>query len=377
MKYTLAITRRCNLACGYCYIDKSPGAMSLETARNAIDFVFRHAGQHGSDEVVDIGFFGGEPLLEFGLMEEITRMVRRHPGFGGRKVVLSLTTNGTIFTPRIERYLVENQVMPCISCDGPASIHDRARPFRNGRGSYRAVGGNIKKALKSFPLLPVNAVFTPETLPHLPETVGHLASLGVRNVYFSPDISAKWSRGDADLLPGIYGRIARMYVEYYRAGAPRYMNQIDGKIAVILRGGFKPREKCRMGHGEFAFAPSGNVYMCERLIGADDGTTHCLGNVNRGLPLENPCAGRSNAPLNPECLACGLRDYCMNWCGCTNYSSTGNYNRVSPFTCAMEKAAIVAAHGIIEEIGEEVVNFSDHASGAPIYNIVRDAIGDA
>jgi uncharacterized protein len=46
---------------------------------------------------------------------------------------------------------------------------------------------------------------------------------------------------------------------------------IDGAIAVILRGGYKPLERCRMGAGEYAFGPSGNIYPCERLIGSDDG----------------------------------------------------------------------------------------------------------
>jgi uncharacterized protein len=33
----------------------------------------------------------------------------------------------------------------------------------------------------------------------------------------------------------------------------------------------------------------------------------------------------------------------MNWCGCSNYFSTGNYNQAGPFICASEKAAISSA----------------------------------
>jgi uncharacterized protein len=55
-----------------------------------------------------------------------------------------------------------------------------------------------------------------------------------------------------------------------------------------------------------------------------------------------------------------LRDYCMNWCGCSNYYSTGSYNVVSPFTCASEKAAIKTAFNIIPKIESDWLSNSTH-----------------
>ncbi len=37
----------------------------------------------------------------------------------------------------------------------------------------------------------------------------------------------------------------------------------------------------------------------------------------------------------------------MNWCGCSNAFMTGYYNRVGPFLCASERAAIE------QQIGEK------------------------
>jgi uncharacterized protein len=36
----------------------------------------------------------------------------------------------------------------------------------------------------------------------------------------------------------------------------------------------------------------------------------------------------------------------MNWCSCSNYFSSGYYNRVGPFLCASEKTAIRTAFNI-------------------------------
>jgi len=100
MKYTLCITQQCNLNCGYCYIEKKNATMSLSTAARIIDFIFSNT---PPEEVIDIGFFGGEPLLHFDLIRDITETVKRNPRFDEYRVVYAMVTNGTIFRDEIAR----------------------------------------------------------------------------------------------------------------------------------------------------------------------------------------------------------------------------------------------------------------------------------
>jgi uncharacterized protein len=343
--------------------------MPLHSARKILDFIFEN---FQNNEKIEIGFFGGEPLLQFDLIKEITNMIQTHEFFDPGQVVISLTTNGTIFSKDIADFLVEKDVILNISCDGPSEIQDAFRCFPDGSGSSKIVERNIRRAVKLFPLLPVNSVYSPENLHLLPAVVDYLSSLEVRNIYLNPNISARWTKKDADMLPYIYSVIGKKYMDFYRQGDPRYISLIDSKIAVILRGGYRPMERCRMGKGEFAFAPSGNVYPCERLIGSDNGKTHCLGNINNGFTIGNTCNAASNTASNRECTACGLKEYCMNWCGCTNYYSTGRYDIVSPFICASEKAAINVAFQIIKDIGNGWLDFAHHLAGTPLMNIINE-----
>ncbi len=71
MRYALLITQHCNLACTYCYIGKRRAVMSLPTAARVIDFIFART---PADEKVELGFFGGEPLLAFDRLQEITAL---------------------------------------------------------------------------------------------------------------------------------------------------------------------------------------------------------------------------------------------------------------------------------------------------------------
>jgi uncharacterized protein len=371
MKFVLAITQKCNLSCDYCYIGKKQSVMSLSTAKNIIDFIFQYSQDKSVSERVDIGFFGGEPLIEMELIKRITRMIRDHRSYKKFHVSISMVSNGTLLTGDILNFLKESNISLCISCDGPAEVQDRFRHFPNGRGSSKIVEKNIEKALKFFPVLAVNAVFSPEKLHLLPEVVDYLASLGVRNIDLNPNIYAKWTKNEADMLPEIFNQLGKRYVAFYQHQEPRYISLIDSKITVILREGYRPLEKCRMGNGEFAFGPSGNIYPCERFIGSDDGKEHCIGNINKGFRPGDFCKEISKRIFNEECLNCGLSDYCMNWCGCTNYYLTGKYNLVSPFMCAFEKASIVTAFQIIKNLDNKLLNLSDHLAGAPLINVIK------
>ena len=369
MKYTLALTRQCNLACRYCYITKAERVMSPETAASIVEFIFQHT---PPGEVIDIGFFGGEPLLEFDLLKSIVGMVTSHRLYESHTVLFSVVTNGTIFSDELASDLQQLHITLGISCDGPPSVQDSSRVFADGSGSSGVVAGNIRRALGFFPFMPVNAVYRPETLCFLPETIDYLATLGVRNIYLNPDISARWSELDLQELPRLYGAIGKKYMEFYRAGEPRHISLIDSKIVVILRNGYHSMEKCRMGKGEFAFAPSGNVYPCERLIGSDDGGVHCLGTVKHGISTLRGCHHDSRTKGNEACQSCTLSDYCMNWCGCSNFFATGDYNSPGPFLCGSEKAAIQTAFGILEQLGREGITFSDHLAGTPLMSILGE-----
>jgi uncharacterized protein len=370
MKFVLAITQKCNLSCDYCYIGKKQSVMSLSTAEKIIDFIFQYAEKSRISERIDIGFFGGEPLLEMTLIRKITLMIKNHRLYNKFPVSILLVSNGTLLSDDILIFLSEKNIKLCISCDGPVEVQDKFRHFPDGRGSSNIVEENIKKAVKVFPLLPVNAVFSPENLDLLPEVVDYLVSLGVRKIDLNPNIYAKWTKNEADMLPDIFDSLGKRYVEFYRQGEPRYISLIDSKIAVILREGYRSLEKCRMGNGEFAFGPSGNIYSCERFIGSDDGIEHCIGNINEGFAAVSFCKGVSSRVLNEECLGCGIKEYCMNWCGCTNYHSTGNYNLVSPFMCAFEKALINTAFRIIQNLDYKLLNLSDHLAGTPLVNVI-------
>ena len=191
--------------------------MPLSVAKKAINFMYSRI---PDNEKIDVGFFGGEPLLEFERIKEIVKAIEEHPGYDKDLVEYSLVSNGTIYNEDIADFIEDHDVGFGISCDGPPWLHDRTRRYINGKGSGSKVEKNIQLALARFPRLMVNAVYQPENIEHLPEIVDYFTSLGITQIYLNPDYSAKWTLMDASKLSDIYGRIGERYVTAYIEGKP-------------------------------------------------------------------------------------------------------------------------------------------------------------
>lgn len=345
MKVTLSLTHQCNLSCRYCYSGRAVREdMSFVTAMKIIDFIFDIT---PPEKMIEVCFFGGEPLLRFDLIKKVVHYIHEQEKTV-RPVQLSITTNGTRITQPILNFLRKERIDLCISIDGPQHVHDLNRRYGNGQGSFTKVLENLCKARDHLDRIQVNAVYGPETVRFLPETVSFFAQLGVPTIHLNPDICASWTERTCSALESIYMQIADYYMQSYQRGNEIAVNLIDGKILLLLKGGYTAGDMCGMGETEWGFAPSGNIYPCERLVGEDDGSSLCLGNIHTGLDVGRRCSLLKQRGNHDEgCRDCDYRKYCMNWCGCTNYHMTGHTDSVGPMMCASEKAAIHAAKHVL------------------------------
>jgi len=76
-RITLQLTQECNFRCKYCIYSEESNArqrnhshqhMDWQTAKKAVDFLWRHSVDSNR---INIGFYGGEPLLEITLIKKI------------------------------------------------------------------------------------------------------------------------------------------------------------------------------------------------------------------------------------------------------------------------------------------------------------------
>lgn len=166
------ITDICNLCCAYCpYSRLSPTALhrihgTSVMEPNVIEHALRYL-EHFGDEDTVIGFYGGEPLIQFDSILEIIEKIRESlPSWKGR---ITATSNLTCYTHGLGDFLADNKVFLTVSLDGPKPIHDRYRRYRSGTGSFDTVIRNLRDLCSRHPDYARQCVATNSVLTGLPD----------------------------------------------------------------------------------------------------------------------------------------------------------------------------------------------------------------
>ena len=309
----LMVNHACNLSCRYCYTGKKfnrsmPESVALSALNRAILSI-----QPGGS--LELGFLGGEPLLESTLILRIIAEARRRCEEARINLQFTLTTNGTITTPDAIKVMTDPALDLAISFDGTPDIHDRHRYSAPGMGSACTVLSTIQllqSASKSFRVI---TVVRPDTLEEMPRGLRFMQHIGVDIVELNLDLWTLWTDGDLVRLEAAVAESA----EAWREGLPNFgvnwFNQKTLEWTGVLQG---DAAHCSFGDGEIAVAPSGNLYPCERLIGEDQPT-----NPMR-LPGQATDAGRFERLTPPGMNATASGPSCGLTCKCSNYIRSGH-----------------------------------------------------
>jgi uncharacterized protein len=342
----LMMNHACNLRCTYCYTGaKFSRAMPSEVGRRAIDRALASIEPGGR---LELGFFGGEPLLEADLIEGLIAHARGRAAEFSVALALSMTTNGTITGPAAWRVMNDADLELSVSFDGRPTEHDRHRLTVAGRGSSDAVLRTMAALTAAGRAFSVVAVVRSDTVAHLAEGLEFLRGTGVKRVDPSLDLWCRWSPDDVNRLVDEVGQCA----DVWAAGLPDFsVSWFDEKAAHLM--GVMPRESaaCGFGTGEIAVAPSGNLYPCERLIGEDQ-PGHPMRLDGHATDGGADFVSAAGAPGRAAawCDVCALRDACTTVCRCSNYVRTGDVRRPDGLLCAWNQACIDETARVLGEL---------------------------
>lgn len=173
-KIMITVTENCNLQCVYCYEkEKNRKIMSFETAKKIIDYAYTF--MDGYESMI-IELHGGEPFMNFGLIQKIDQYVMEH--YPNILVLFRTITNGTLIHGKVQEWLQERkdryEVM--LSLDGRQEQHDGNRKLLDGNGSF----GQIDLAFfqKTWDNCPVSMTVNERNLGNLAEGTIWVQELG-------------------------------------------------------------------------------------------------------------------------------------------------------------------------------------------------------
>lgn len=351
---TLCLTHNCNLRCRYCYAGrKYAHAMSQETAERALDIALAEAQQ--TNRNLDISFFGGEPLLEWSLLQHCCAYIQKKTAGSNTRIRFGITTNGTLLTQDKLEWMAGLDFLVGLSIDGSPAMHNTNRCYADGRGSHEQVAEALE-LIADQPRLrsKLICVVNPANCSHLKSGVlwlhGHYRGpIGLNFDYWS-----EWTDEQFATLNQQLELVARDVTNSYRIGHPIQLECLEGKIISHLSPASPDCVHCTIGEREIAVSVDGNFFPCSRMVGVGDDPAITFGSVSSGIDRARQnfiIATRGNA--TPECRICELRQRCLNTCGCTNYASSGRIDMVSPFLCNLQQRLIQLADDMAETLYQE------------------------
>lgn len=154
------VTDACNLRCKYCaYADLYEGydkrknqTLPFNKAKLIIDYlvkIWKENRCRGAISPINIGFYGGEPLLNIRLITQIIDYLEQKVSVG-KKYIYSMTTNAMLLDKYMD-YLVEKKFRLLISLDGNREGQGY-RVDANGKNSFDKVYQNVCLLRDLYPI---------------------------------------------------------------------------------------------------------------------------------------------------------------------------------------------------------------------------------
>ena len=349
----------CNLACDYCYYTEKSK-------------LYRHTPKHiMSDELLekfireyincqttpDIYFtwHGGETMMRpLDFYKKVVQLQRKYAG--GRNIVNSIQTNGTLITEDWCRFLHDENWLVGVSIDGPQEFHDEYRKSKTGKPSFRQVMNGIKLLNKFQVEWNAMAVVNDFNADYPLEFYHFFKEIGCHYIQFtpiverifihpdgrilaSPDEGAEAALADFSITPEQWGNfLCTIFDEWVRQDVGEYFIQIfDATLANwmgVLPGLCSMAETC--GHaGVMEF--NGDVYSCDHFVFPE----YKLGNIFQKNLIDMMFSDKQlkfgeakKSTLTEQCRNCEFLFACHGECPKNRFASSEDGEPGQNYLCS-------------------------------------------
>ncbi len=345
----LHVAHDCNMVCEYCFANKGDysgpaGLMPPKVGRRAIDFVISKSRARKN---IEVDFFGGEPLLNFGAVREIVEYAKAEGAKHGKTFRFTITTNGIALNDEIKKYINQEMSNVVLSIDGRKEVNDKTRRYVGGGGTYEKIVPHFLEIAESRNQdnYYVRGTFTAQNLDFSKDVL-HLADLGFKQISIEPVVAPKdvpYSIKE-EHLPAIkkeYEKLAEIMVQREEEGRGfnffHFMIDLEGGPCAIKR-----ISGCGAGHEYLAVTPEGDIYPCHQFVGK---AGQRMGSVIDGGfdDVKSRELSSLNVYTKEECKTCWARFYCSGGCIATSENYAGGMDKPYKIGCELEKKRVECA----------------------------------
>lgn len=308
---------KCNFHCTYCYsaYGRSGKEISPDKLKYAIDFFFEKGRAENKRLTISV-LGGGEPLLSWDLLKPALLHAIDLSERNGRKLPLSIVTNGSIINVDIVQFILKHNVSLSVSFDILEEIQNKQR------GQYRKVMANINHFAENGVDVVLNTVITIDNVNRMVEMIENMGNTMplVKKVSFKPIISSDYFSDTQERQ------------EYYDAFVTNFYKALDiaSEKHIFLTSPYYNNASClsnRYCPGKFVVTAEGTVSICHTVSSERDKAydQFIYGHINDDGTLtidEDKLAKILSHDYNSResCKSCIARWHCAGGCYADNCS---------------------------------------------------------
>ncbi len=315
MEYYLFLTDRCNISCSYCsagrVVSRKEGRLfPRDRFPELVEFIKKNKKyRKNSDEEDIVMFFGGEPLLEWQMIEEFLKCAQ------GLDVRYGLYTNGLLLDS-VPVEVLNNLDVLFVSFDGDKSSHEKHR----GNGTYDKIIANLK-GLRGRLKCTVLGRITVEEETNLFASVTNILGRFVDAVYWQIVNKPRFNDAQGFIRRYREGaeRLFRLWLERLKEGEVLNIIPIQAIVTSSIFG-YNGSASFRCGAGTIhrTIDVDGHIYWCDEYVGDERGR---IGHITDEIPpLE---IFIPHTELFEDCRKCDVSPLCLGRCrkALTEYST--------------------------------------------------------
>lgn len=345
----LNITDACNLKCKYCFVTQSPHFMTLETAKDIVEWLYNNLQIKKKNnwclktEKCTIHFFGGEPMLLYDkIIVPLTNYIKdKYPN----DFQLGITTNGTLLDENKIKWFYENNFSILLSIDGARDTQNINRPCQDeSKNSFDLVAKNIPYILKYFPDTVFRATIDQSTVEYTFENFLFAQMVGFKNIFLIPNGRERWKQENITKLnieiEKIFIYLKDCFLKnkefIHFSVIDEVFNEIllqndiiSGKKSKIIRNKIRNIEHCGLGTISGSIGYNGNIYGCQEQDSQNLDSIFYLGNIYKdGIEQDRhetllkawAYCGENKSENRELCFNCLLKNICNSY-ACPSSSS--------------------------------------------------------
>lgn len=328
---TIAPTVDCNFSCSYCFEHhKHNSYMTKETEDNLLKFI-----KSFNTKRIHILWFGGEPLLNFKSIKNITHKVIKN----NFELSASIITNGYLLTKEKVELLNTLKIDSVqITLDGLEKVHNQRRTHKKGYNTFYKIISNldylVEYAEKNLIQISIKVTVDSNNKSAFPEVFSF-----IKNRYAAQfetriiDVGLNFVSNDAS------GESfsSCVFKNYDKINYFKYLKESGfdkNRLLRLLEPRFSISECIMRCINSFGIGPDGNIYKCLEDFGNQDKS---IGNIN-SKKFDNSSFAKltvaEDAYDNETCRNCSYLPICGGGCPYIRINSNGD-NKV--FHCSIYK----------------------------------------